>query len=84
MNCSIARTCSECISISYKCRWCKWDNFNTKTDYRCNWWFDENKCPSQFQVNPQQPTNVAIIKNEPFSDLIEQTIQLRPQKIRYL
>ncbi|KAH9415164.1 Integrin beta-1 [Dermatophagoides pteronyssinus] len=85
-NCSIARTCSECISISYQCRWCSGnipDNFESNSNIgRCSSWFDPEKCPKKYQENPQEIPTVDVLENRPFSDSMEQTIQLRPQKIR--
>ncbi|KAH9526918.1 Integrin beta-1 [Dermatophagoides farinae] len=90
-NCSTARTCSECISISYQCRWCRLENgqFDLNTNQnpngqnnRCSSWFDREKCPEKYQVNPQEIATVDVLENRSFSDSMEQTIQLRPQRIR--
>ncbi|KAJ6220769.1 hypothetical protein RDWZM_006581 [Blomia tropicalis] len=78
IDCSSARTCSECISILKSCKWCTWPGF--KRPFRCNAQFLASDCPPNYQINPQVE-NIRIVENSPFSDDLNNPVQLRPQLV---
>lgn len=78
-DCASARTCSECISIAKECKWCSKEPF-TSTGPRCSTQFFPSDCAASVQVNPQVQ-NIKYVQNRPFSDSIDDPVQLRPQKI---
>ena len=75
-NCTFARTCSECISVNKECQWCTQPNPKLKTEQRCR--SKHESCSPIFQP---QYTRKEIIENRPFSNDIDDPVQLRPQKI---
>lgn len=78
IDCSSARTCSECISILKSCKWCTWPGF--KRPFRCNAQFLASDCPPNYQINPQVE-NIRVVENSPFSDDLNNPVQLRPQLV---
>lgn len=78
-NCSTARTCSECISISRQCRWCGYDRLQANVP-RCGLHFAAIVCPPSQLINPASRP-MQILQDRPFSDSIQDSVQLKPQKI---
>lgn len=78
LDCTTARTCSQCVSISHQCRWCSHHNF--KLAHRCGSHFSPAQCPADAQINPVGSMGETL--SLPFSDSINRTVQLRPQRVR--
>ena len=74
------KTCRECVSASYRCVWCADQDFSPGLS-RCNTEEHWNKRSCSDRHGDKQTPTPVVKNNREFSDKMDETVQLRPQKV---